>query len=168
MSISFAQATLADIPLIRTLADRIWQKHYPDIISMAQIDYMLGKMYSAASITAQMQGGQNYTLVYADGMAVGYYAVSENTIGHYFLHKFYIDTELHRKGIGTGAFAYLIANDCKGYTEIRLQVNRRNVKAINFYFKHGFAIDCAQDFDFGSGYTMDDFVMVRKSTYLSA
>ena len=159
MDISFKKATLSDIPLIRSLAEVIWWRHYPAIITNDQIEYMLELMYSERSITEQMQKHQNYTLIYAEGQPVGYYAVSEKSPEHFFLHKFYIDTERHRKGIGAAAFDHIKANDCKGYSEITLQVNRRNIKAVNFYFKHGFVIDYVDDFDIGNGYTMDDFFM---------
>ena len=159
MDISFKKATLSDIPLIRSLAELIWWRHYPAIITNDQIEYMLELMYSERSITEQMQKHQNYTLIYAEGQPVGYYAVSEKSPGLFFLHKFYIDTERHRKGIGAAAFDHIKANDCKGYSEITLQVNRRNIKAVNFYFKHGFVIDYVDDFDIGNGYTMDDFFM---------
>ena len=159
MDISFKKASLSDIPLIRSLADRIWWRHYPAIITNDQIEYMLELMYSEQSITEQMQKHQNYTLIYADGEPVGYYAVSEKSPGHFFLHKFYIDTEKHRKGIGAAAFDHIKENDCKNFKEITLQVNRRNIKAVNFYFKHGFVIDYIDDFDIGNGYTMDDFFM---------
>ena len=124
---------------------------------------MLELMYSERSITEQMEHHQNYTLIYADGQPVGYYAVSEKSPGHFFLHKFYIDTEKHRKGIGAAAFEHIKENDCRGYKEITLQVNRRNIKAVNFYFKHGFVIDYVDDFDIGNGYTMDDFFMKLES-----
>jgi ribosomal protein S18 acetylase RimI-like enzyme len=51
---------------------------------------------------------------------------------------------------------------CDGINAMRLQVNRKNVKAINFYFKNGFVIEDAKDFDIGSGYFMKDFVMIKK------
>jgi hypothetical protein len=43
---------------------------------------------------------------------------------------------------------------------MRLQVNRKNYKSINFYFKMGFVIEEVADFDIGDGYLMEDFVMV--------
>lgn len=48
-----------------------------------------------------------------------------------------------------------------GIQTMKLTVNRRNIKAINFYFSRGFRIDHAADFDIGSGYFMNDFVMVK-------
>ena len=163
MDISFKKATTTDISLIRSLAEAIWWRHYPDIISDDQIEYMLDLMYSEKSIADQIQQKQNYTLVYADGQPVGYYAVSEKSPGHFFLHKFYIDVDKHRKGIGASAFNHMIENDCKGYKAITLQVNRRNIKAVNFYFKHGFVIDYVKDVDIGGGYSMDDFFMILRA-----
>lgn len=162
MKISFKKADVLDIPLIRSLAERIWRKHYPDIISHEQIEYMLEMMYSEKSIHLQMASGQHYTLVYADGKPAGYYAVGEKSPGYFFLHKFYVEVDRHRKGIGAAAFEHMKENDCKGFAEIRLQVNRRNIKAVNFYFKHGFTIDYAEDVEIGGGYSMDDFFMVLK------
>ena len=159
MDISFKKATTIDIPLIRSLADRIWWQHYPDIITNDQIIYMLNMMYSEKSIAEQMDNKQDYTLIYADREPVGYCAVSEKSPKHYFLHKFYIDTTKHRSGIGSAAFDHILKNDCRGFAEIRLQVNRRNIKAVNFYFKKGFVIDYVEDVDIGSGYSMDDFFM---------
>lgn len=163
MHISFKKATTSDIPLIRSLAKEIWWRHYPDIISGDQIEYMLEMMYSEPSITDQISQMQNYTLVFLDGQPVGYYSVSEKSPGHFFLHKFYIRVDNHRRGIGAAAFSHMIENDCKGFKEISLQVNRRNIKAVNFYFKHGFVIDYAKDFDIGDGYSMDDFFMKLKN-----
>ena len=162
VNIHFKKATLGDIALIAQLADSIWRRHYPTIISLAQIDYMLALMYSPTAIAQQMQQGQHYTLIYNDSEAVGYYAVSEKEVRHYFLHKFYIDTTKHRQGMGAVALQYMLDNDCQGYESICLQVNRRNIKAVNFYFKQGFVIDHAMEFDIGQGYTMDDFVMKKR------
>ena len=136
MDISFKKAHASDIPLIRDLAATIWWAHYPDIITNDQIEYMLEMMYSEESIARQMEQQQNYTLIHADGQAIGYYAVTEKSAHNFFLNKFYIDTTVHRRGIGAAAFMHMKESDCKGFAEIILQVNRRNIKAINFYFKH--------------------------------
>jgi ribosomal protein S18 acetylase RimI-like enzyme len=45
--------------------------------------------------------------------------------------------------------------------ELRLQVNRQNYKAINFYFRNGFIIESIADFDIGDGYFMNDFIMLK-------
>jgi hypothetical protein len=40
------KATVQDIPLIQDVASQSWRKHYPGILSIEQIEYMLELMYS--------------------------------------------------------------------------------------------------------------------------
>jgi GNAT superfamily N-acetyltransferase len=160
MKTEYRKATIADAALIASLAERIWKKHYITIITMEQIEYMLDKMYSAKSLEEQMNAGQYFTLVYLDGEAIGYIAISKKEEGHYFLNKFYVEVGEQGKGIGTQLFNYILF-ELKDARKISLTVNRQNFKAINFYFKNGFTISEVADFDIGDGYFMNDFVMVK-------
>jgi GNAT superfamily N-acetyltransferase len=160
MKTEYRKATKADTELIAALAERIWKKHYISIITMEQIEYMLKKMYSAESLKEQMDAGQNFTIVYLDGQAIGYIALSKKEEGHYFLHKFYVEVTEQGKGIGTQLFNYIMF-ELKDAKKVSLTVNRKNFKAINFYFKNGFIISEVADFDIGKGYFMNDFVMVK-------
>lgn len=159
--LTFRKATVTDIPLIRQLSEKIWNTHYPPIIGQEQVDYMLNLMYSPESLTKQMTDeGAHFLLAFHENEPVGYLSFSEKNSGDYFLHKFYVDTTRHRSGIGTRFFNEMTAS-FKNPKSLRLTVNRKNVKAINFYFKTGFTIESAQDFDIGSGYKMEDFVMIK-------
>ena len=160
MNLIFKKAIVIDIPIITLLAEKIWMKYYTSIISIEQIRYMLDKMYSPGSIEHQMKEGQEYTLVYDDKEPLGYISISSKDERNYFLHKFYVDTAKHRKGIGKKLFDHMLSTMNKPES-IELTVNRQNFKAINFYFKMGFTIDSVADFDIGSGYFMNDFVMIR-------
>jgi ribosomal protein S18 acetylase RimI-like enzyme len=160
MDLSFRPATEKDIPLIAALAYRIWHEHYPSIISVEQINYMLQNRYAASAIAEQMNNGERFFLAFAQDKPVAY-ASLELQGGHYYLHKFYIDVSKHRAGIGQQFFAYLL-QQIDASKPIRLQVNRQNIKAVNFYFKMGFVIERAGDFHIGENYFMNDFVMVRK------
>ncbi len=152
------RANEADIPLIRQLADKVWWEHYPSIISEAQIAYMLELMYSEQALLRQMQEeGQEIWLPEKDGQALGFLAVSKKGDGEYFLHKFYLDTR--EKGHGTIIFELLLAR-YPDLRTLRLRVNRRNFKSVNFYFKTGFRIEFCIDTPFGEGYVMDDFQMI--------
>jgi len=164
MNINYKKASANDIPVISGLADRIWRKHYPDIISVAQIEYMLKNMYSEADLLKQMNEGHEFTLVYNDNKTVGYSSTSTKNNKNYFLHKFYVETENHRKGIGSQLFDHILKQLNTPQT-IELTVNRKNYKAINFYFKKGFVIKEVADFVIGSGYFMNDFVMVKVISY---
>ena len=160
MNLSFRKATVADIPLINQLAQKIWREHYPAIISIAQIDFMLANRYSIEAIEEGMQSGEDFFLAYADDEPVAYASI-ELKENFYYLHKFYLDVAKHRTGIGKQLFDYLLSQ-IDSSKPIKLQVNRTNYKAINFYFKVGFVIETVGDFDIGGGYFMNDFVMVRK------
>ena len=159
MNIAFRKALTTDILLINQLAQKIWREHYPSIITTQQIDFMLSDRYSEKVIAEGMERGEKYFLVYADDGPVGYAGI-EGKDGFYYLHKYYIDVSKHRAGIGKQFFDFLLTQ-IDATKPIRLQVNRLNFKAINFYFKVGFVIESVGDFDIGSGYFMNDFVMVR-------
>lgn len=158
-SVSLRPAAKADIPVIHALAGRIWRTHYPGIITHEQIDYMLEKMYSPESLSRQMENGDRYFMVEAGGMAIGYISVVQRAPGEYFLSKFYIEAMEQAKGYGKDAFRQMLAF-FPDLRTMRLQVNRRNFKSVNFYFRLGFTIEEAKDFDIGDGYSMDDFVML--------
>lgn len=160
MNLSYKKAVEEDIPLITQLADRIWRKHYPGIITVEQIDYMLNDMYSAKNLLKQLNEGHEYTLVYADKLPVGYISLSTKDNKNHFLHKFYVEVEGQRKGIGSQLFAHIL-EQLKDAETIELTVNRKNYKAINFYFKNGFVIKDVADFDIGNGYFMNDFIMLK-------
>lgn len=155
----FITATLSHIPVIHALANEIWYTHYPGIITTAQIDYMLRTRYSPAAIAEGMKRGERFYLAIEGEMPVAY-AAFERGAHSYFLHKFYVLTRLHRQGTGTRFWQFLEA-EMNEPLPIRLQVNRQNYKAINFYFRHGFTIEQVADFDIGNGFFMNDFVMVK-------
>ena len=161
MNVELIAATQKDVSLIGELAKQIWNDHYPEIIGQQQVDFMLQKLYNPESLFDQMEKGQQFHLVFADDSAVGFVAVNEEGEGKYFLNKFYIQTGQKGKGLGATVF-FRILNLYPALKEMRLQVNRQNYKAINFYFKMGFIIEYVADFDIGDGYFMNDFVMVFK------
>ena len=130
---------------------------------MEQIEYMLNLMYSAEALKKQMTEGQQFFLLNADEQPIGYISFTDRGNGDYFLHKFYLNNEKQRKGLGTFFFHEMIGL-LGNPTTIRLTVNRQNYKSINFYFKNGFIIEKVADFDIGNGYLMNDFVMLRIQT----
>jgi ribosomal protein S18 acetylase RimI-like enzyme len=162
MNLLFKKALKEDAPLINALAVRIWNQHYITIISQEQIDYMLEEMYSVKHLLEQMDSGHQFTIVYNNGVAVGYLSIEEKADKNYFLHKFYIEVNDHGKGIGSELFVHVL-DQLKGAKSIELFVNRVNYKSINFYFKHGFVIKKVIDQDIGEGFYMNDYVMIRET-----
>ena len=163
MSTSFRKATFGDISVINQLAQIICREHYPAIISMEQIEFMLLNRYSSKAIESDMSRGEQYFLAYVNNNPVGYSSIERND-SFYYLHKFYLEVSKHGNGIGKQFFDYLLSQ-IDGTKPIKLQVNRANYKAINFYFKNGFVIETVGDFDIGGGYFMNDFVMLRQPTH---
>lgn len=161
MNLNYRKATEEDVKLIYQLADSIWRKHYITIITVEQIEFMLKTMYDKASLLKQMNEGHQFTLVYNGAEAIGYISISTKDSKNYFLHKFYVETEDQGKGVGSALFASILSEMPNAET-IELTVNRKNYKAINFYFKNGFVIKEVADFDIGSGYFMNDFIMIKK------
>lgn len=143
------------------MADEIWRDHYPEIIGMEQVEYMLGRFYSREGMLQQMRDGQQFYRVMLDGQPKGFLAIEARGEGNYFLNKLYIDTREQGRGLGQAIWQNLLSllSDLR---EMRLQVNRQNYKAINFYFKVGFVIERVADFDIGDGYFMNDFVMLYR------
>jgi ribosomal protein S18 acetylase RimI-like enzyme len=154
-------AAAQDIPVIYALAEKIWFDHYPSIISREQISYMLRNFYSPEALIKDIAQGHRFYLILQEGKTVGYLSESEVTGCDYFLHKFYIDTSLQGKGIGSEVLD-IVFNSKPGIRTIRLTVNRMNYKSINFYFRNGFIIENTADFDIGNGFFMNDFIMLRK------
>ncbi len=155
-------ANEADVSLIRTLAQKIWYEHYPAIIGLDQIEYMLDRWYDEAALLKQIrEEGQVFRLVYLNGSPMGYISTTEQGGGVFYLNKFYIDVSNQSKGIGAAVFN-LVLEAYPTLREFRLNVNRQNYKSVNFYFKMGFVIESCFDLEVGDGYYMNDFQMVYK------
>lgn len=160
-TVQLSKASVKDISTIAKLAHIVWHQHYPAIINIDQINYMLDVMYSDASLLEQMtKKGHDFYFIQQDGKSIGFISVSkiENTDHGYFIHKFYLDQTL--AGKGTGTLAHLALVNLLNADQFKLTVNRQNYKSINFYFKNGFKIESVADFDIGNGYVMNDFVMM--------
>ncbi len=160
MTINITPAKSSELSIIAELADKIWRVHYTPIIGQEQVDYMLLKMYSLQSLILQQEQGQQFFIAELDKQAIGYISITAKG-PDFFLHKFYINIEEQGKGFGKIIFNDLLSKFPLLKT-MRLQVNRMNFKTINFYFRLGFVIEAAKNFEIGDGYTMDDYVMVFK------
>jgi GNAT superfamily N-acetyltransferase len=161
MNLIFKLGTEKDIPVIAALAYKIWHEHYPSIITHEQIDYMLNMWNSEDATTQQLKAGVRFFIAWLDDEPVAYAGIQVKG-GYNFLNKFYVDVAHHRGGIGKDFFAYLLQQMNRALP-VKLQVNRQNYKAINFYFKNGFTIEQVADFDIGNNYYMNDFVMVKQA-----
>lgn len=152
------------LPALAKLAGVIWRQHYPGIISHAQIDYMLGKMYALDTLRAELRqhGVLFYRLLVADRF-VGFAAIGPEAERDVMkLHKCYLLPELHGRGYGS-----LLLQHCEraarqhGARRLILAVNKHNAKAVAAYQRNGFTVTDSVVTDFGSGFVMDDYLMAK-------
>ena len=158
------EATETDIPVIKNLAEVIWPEAYGEIISEQQINYMLDLIYSEESLKKQMSVGNKFILLLKDEIEIGFASFSrksENEITIFRLHKIYVLPRQHAQGAGSFMLNY-IYYECKkqGGIQLELNVNKYNI-AKQFYEKKGFTVLKEEVIDIGSGYVMDDYVMVK-------
>jgi ribosomal protein S18 acetylase RimI-like enzyme len=160
-NVTFARATPGEIPLLQRLAGQIWRAHYPGIISAAQIEYMLDRMYGAEVIATEMRSGTCWELIREGAEAVGFLSYSYGKrAAQLKLHKLYVQVERHGQGLGRAGLARVMqAAAALGAREVSLFVNKNNQKAIRAYERAGFVIAESVINEFGAGFVMDDYRM---------
>jgi ribosomal protein S18 acetylase RimI-like enzyme len=151
----------ADIPTVAALAGRIWRAHYPGIISVAQIEYMLAQRYAPPLMAAELADpGIDWRLAVCGGAVVGFASTRRSGATEMKLDKLYVEPSLQRRGIGRALVAAAVARARElGCTTLSLAVNRHNVQAIAAYRRLGFALRCESKTAIGGGFVMDDFIM---------
>jgi diamine N-acetyltransferase len=152
-------ASIADIPVIKEIVQDVWPKTYAPILSAEQIAYMMDMMYAQESLEGQMME-QSFLICYDGEQAVGFASYEEVEDGIYKLHKIYISSDKHGRGIGKELLNWIKeAIISKGAAILELNVNKYNSAAIQFYKKVGFNVYREEDIDIGNGYYMNDYVL---------
>ncbi len=168
---SYVFMQLSDAPEVGRLACRIWHAHYPSLIPVEQIDYMLARGYTTEALHAHLAAGQKILLLKQDGEIKGFLGIGalsqiDNSLvrgarageGCYFIHRLYLAPGLHGKGMGHALFNEILKR-LPDVALIRLQVNRDNRQAQKFYERQGFKTAAEIDLDIGGGFFMRDYVM---------
>ena len=161
-------AAAGQLAEISALAAVIWRAHYPDIITPAQIDYMLARMYDVDVLRRELSEGIAWFRAPADGALRGFASVGpgENASGGatvFKLHKLYVHPDWQRHGLGSA-----LLHECesaaraRGATVLTLNVNKRNAVALAAYRRRGFTLRESIVVDIGGGFVMDDYVMVKR------
>lgn len=158
-------ASLEDLPAIAELAAVIWRAHYPTIISIAQIEFMLERMYALPVMREEMaQRGIRYDRLFVNSQLVGFASYGQTeTAGVVKLHKLYVLPELHGLGLGSRLLKHC-EDEARvmGAHRLILAVNKGNAKAIAAYRRNGFDVAESVVNDIGGGFVMDDFIMAKE------
>ena len=158
-------ATEADLPAVAELAGVIWRQHYPGIISPAQIEYMLARMYALEALRAELreQGIRFWRLLVAEQL-VGFASLGpQPEPGVMKLHKCYLRAEFQGRGLGSQLLQHCVAAArLAGAWRVVLAVNKLNIRAIAAYRRNGFVIAESVRVNLGGGFVMDDYLMSKE------
>ncbi len=158
-------ASLQDLPTIQQLAETIWPICYGPIISAEQITYMLDLIYSQDALTTQYDKGHRFVMAIENNTPIGFASFSQKSTEEsstFRLHKIYVLTTIHKKGVGSFLLDYVCKESKNaGSNLLELNVNKYNI-AKTFYDQKGFSILREEVIDIGNGFVMDDYVMVKK------
>jgi GNAT superfamily N-acetyltransferase len=159
-----AAITEADFGTVARLGETIWRAHYPKMISMAQVDYMLAGRYTPDKLRRYLNSGDRWLeLLTLAGRPVGYCSYARtSTPGEMKLEQLYLLEECRGKGLGGLMLRHVEAQARRrGLGVLMLQVNKRNADSIAVYRNAGFTVREEATFDIGSGFMMDDYVMEK-------
>lgn len=159
--LSIRRASEDDCALIRRLAGEVFPATYREILTPAQLDYMMEWMYSAESLLGQFRAGHAWFIASSGDEPCGYLSVERQGDDLFHLQKIYV--LLRFQGLGAGEFLFrhaveYIRSVHPGPCMMELNVNRHN-RALHFYERMGMRRLREGDFPIGDGYYMNDYIM---------
>ena len=161
---SISAVTDADIAPVCALAREIWLQHYPGIITVRQIEYMLAQRYSPEAIRMQLQAGEAWwDKLEIRGELCGFASCERAMRARAMkLDKLYVHQLARGKGYGAALIEHVARSASRqGMDTLILQVNKYNHGSVAAYLRAGFVVAKAVKVDIGNGFVMDDYVMSR-------
>lgn len=157
--------TQAQIDTLCAIAKIVWHETFDPILPAGQPEYMIDKFQSDHAVKDQM-AHQNYRYVLAKlrGEYAGFVGYAPRYEGkeEMYLSKVYLLPQCRHQGV-TRVLFQLVEEETRkeGLSRIRLTVNKHNTHAKEVYEHLGYETVESVKADIGSGYYMDDFVMVK-------
>jgi GNAT superfamily N-acetyltransferase len=163
--IEISIANSSDFKTIREIAYTTWPSTYGAIVSKVQLEYMLEKFYSDATLSDNLiHNNHHFLLAKENENCFGFASYEPDYLGDKIvrLHKIYLLPESQGKGAGKLLISEIekIARQLN-QNGISLNVNRFN-KAFDFYTKLDFECIGEEDVELDYGYLMEDFKMLKK------
>jgi len=163
MKLQFLEATEpSQLEKLAQVAHGIWHEYYPTLLPREQIDYMVERFHSPATLACQIADeGYRFFLVMENDEIAGYLGLKLEA-NQLFISKAYLRKEHRGKGYFSQMLAFTenLARE-HGLGTLYLMVNKENASSIAVYQKKGFFVARKQVIDIGHGYVMDDFVMEK-------
>lgn len=163
--ITIVSASANDFKTIQEIAHQTWPIAYGEILSKAQLDYMLDAFYNEEALSDSIVNKGHHFILAKEGEEILGFASYE----HYYnqeeqtkIHKIYILPQTQGKGIGKKLIDF-VENVAKenGSNKLVLNMNRFN-KALFFYQKRGFEIVSEIDIELEHGYLMEDYILEKE------
>ncbi len=154
----------ADLQTVAQLAREIWYLHYPGIITVNQIDYMLAQRYQPDVIASQIESGEAWwDKLELDSRLSGFASYERGADPSSIkLDKLYVHQRIMRRGFGYALLCRVEEQSrSRGYRLLYLQVNKGNTASVAFYRRAGFSVADRVKVDIGNGYFMDDLVLSK-------
>lgn len=134
-------ASERDVEPVRKLLADTWHATYDAIYGAGRVDEIITSWHRSENIRANINKKDGEFLVADDGRrlgGMGFAAMSPTMTKTAVLHQLYVHPTCQNEGIGRDIFAEL--ETCFPDAEIfRLEVEPKNVRAISFYNRLGFA-----------------------------
>ena len=153
-------STSKEIDEVVKIAREIWREHYPPIIGIEQVEYMLENFHSKHAITVEItRDNYAYYLIKNNYEIVGYIGIQLKQ-DYLFLSKLYIRSSERDHGVGKASMRFIkdLAQEYN-VNRISLTVNKNNTGSIAAYYRLGFIKTGDICVDIGGGYKMDDIQM---------
>ncbi len=148
--------------LVREIVYQTWPHTYGQILSPAQIEYMLDTFHNISYLEQNMRDGHEFYVYFDNAKPLGFIGLHPNAEPNSVkLNKLYVLPESQGKSVGRKLFEKAEEVTLEhGMNRIFLNVNRFN-KASEFYKNMGMSVFKEEDVDIGNGYLMEDFVMEK-------
>ncbi|CAM4027552.1 GNAT family N-acetyltransferase [Flavobacterium branchiophilum] len=163
--ITLQKANRQDIKIIQDIAYKTWPSTYQNIISKAQIAFMLDAFYNDKTLTDNiLNKNHHFVLAYEGEQCLGFgsYEFDYQNTQKTRIHKLYLLPNCQGKGIGQELLTYITNEALQQHNiGLHLNVNKYN-QAVLFYKKQGFEITKEYDLEIGQGYLMEDYIMEKK------
>lgn len=153
----------ADALCIHQLAEAIWWPTYKAYIPEDQIKQMLEDRYQPEVLMEALEREKGYFIAFRGETPVGFIHVAETALHPESMHleKIYILPEEQGKGTGKALMQFAEQHvQSLGKTRLRLNVNRNNVLAKQFYERQGFHTIAEVDIPYRS-YMLNDYIMEK-------
>jgi diamine N-acetyltransferase len=153
-----------DVDTVVALAREIWHAHYPGIISVAQIEYMLAQRYDPELIHTELARTDVWWYTLRKEQCIVAFSSLQLEPGAAALKvdKLYVHPQWQHRGYGGRLLLQAVeVARAQGCSELVLAVNRNNTSAIAMYRRCGFVVREAACKNIGGGFVMDDYIMAR-------